>query len=96
MDQIKTSEAHRNMVLSIGGEAFLEALRIYGPSAVVEFLVKLSPKQDWLLNELLAMVPSMGIYMRFHQHTIPIACDVEILERCLKRDPDYLKKQGIL
>jgi hypothetical protein len=93
---LRRTEQFRKMVVSIGGEAFVEALHLYGPTAVTDHLVKLSSKQDWMVDELLAKLPTISNFMKFFQKMTPFNVDEEVLMRCMAKDPDYLKKQGIL
>lgn len=77
-------------------EAFIEALRMYGPTEVTKFLIELSSKGNWRIDRLLLSVPTAAAMMGFHGRMIPFNVDPMILERCLSNDPDYLKRNGIL
>jgi len=82
--------------MSVSGEAFIEALRLYGPTYVTDLLVRQSGKGDWLVDELLMKIPAVSSLMLFHRVTTTFEVDPEVLQRCLDKDPDFLKKQGIL
>ena len=50
---------------NIGFEAFLEAVKLYGPTEVTKILVELSIKQSWRIDQLLAILPAVSNFMKF-------------------------------
>jgi hypothetical protein len=94
-EYIDREDAKRKKVVSIGGEAFVEALAKFGPGETLDFLLRLSGK-DWVAQELLTMYPTLVSWSGALKKMTCLEIDVEFLAKKIIEDPDWLKKQGVL
>jgi hypothetical protein len=88
-------DALRKKVVSIGGQAFVECLAMFGPKESLDFLIKLSSK-DWVAQELLTMYPTLVSWASALRKMTCLEIDSEFLTKKLLDDPDWLRKQGVL
>jgi hypothetical protein len=91
-------DEQRNKAMSVGGEAFAESLKNYGPTAVLDHLVRISSTHaDWVIDELLAIFPTVVATAEFiHRCKETWEIDAAVALKKIKDDPDWLRKQGVL
>jgi hypothetical protein len=88
----------KNSAISVGGEAFTEALKNYGPTTVLEHLIWISStRSDWVVDELVIMFPFVAATAEFfHRCKETFEMNTEVVLKKLKDDPNWLKSQGVL
>lgn len=91
------NDKRRQTIISIGGESLSEAIHLYGFVATIDFVARTAVKHnDWVLDELLTLIPGLFFASEFLKKSIKLEVDTEVLLKKIQSEPNWLKKQGVL